>query len=53
MSGSDSPNLPYAWDRELKRFKVSGLTPDALEWILGKSAADFFNLMIKDSCIRP
>jgi predicted TIM-barrel fold metal-dependent hydrolase len=44
MYGSDFPNLPYAWDRELKRFKVSGLPPDALEWILGKSAADFFNL---------
>ena len=44
MYGSDFPNLPYAWDRELKRFKVSGLPPDALEWILKKSAADFFNL---------
>ena len=44
MYGSDFPNIPYAWDRELKRLKFLGLPPDTLEWILGKSAADFFGL---------
>ncbi len=44
MYGSDFPNIPYAWDRELKRLKASGLPPDTLEWILKKSAADFFSL---------
>ena len=42
MYGSDFPNIPYAWDRELKWLKNSGLPQEKLEWILGKSAADFF-----------
>ena len=44
MYGSDFPNIPYAWDRELKWLKNSGLPQEKLEWILGKSAADFFGL---------
>lgn len=44
MYGSDFPNIPYAWDRELKRLRNSGLPQEKLEWILGKSAADFFRL---------
>jgi uncharacterized protein len=44
MYGSDFPNLPYAWDRELRRLKTLGLPMDQLEWLLGKSASDFFSL---------
>jgi predicted TIM-barrel fold metal-dependent hydrolase len=44
MYGSDFPNIPYAWDRELKWLRASGLSIDALEWILYKSASDFLNL---------
>jgi predicted TIM-barrel fold metal-dependent hydrolase len=44
MYGSDFPNIPYAWDRELKWLAESGLPLDDLEWILNKSACDFFNL---------
>jgi hypothetical protein len=44
MYGSDFPNIPYAWDRELNRLQGSKLPPDRLEWILKKSAADFFSL---------
>jgi hypothetical protein len=44
MYGSDFPNIPYAWDRELKWLKASGLPPDKLEWILSKSAARFFSI---------
>jgi uncharacterized protein len=44
MYGSDFPNIPYAWDRELKWLRTSGLPQEKLEWILGKSAADFFRL---------
>ncbi len=44
MYGSDFPNIPYAWDRELKWLKASGLPPDKLEWILNKSAACFFGI---------
>jgi len=42
MYGSDFPNIPYAWDRELKRLRNSGLPQEDLEWILEKSAAHFF-----------
>lgn len=42
MYGSDFPNIPYAWDRELKYLARSGLSQEDLEWILEKSAAQFF-----------
>ncbi len=44
MYGSDFPNIPYAWDRELNWLKTSGLPYDNLRWILKKSAASFFGL---------
>jgi hypothetical protein len=44
MYGSDFPNIPYAWDRELKWLKASGLPNHNLEWILKKSATSFFRL---------
>jgi predicted TIM-barrel fold metal-dependent hydrolase len=44
MYGSDFPNIPYAWDRELNWLKTSGLPYDKLKWILKKSAASFFGL---------
>ena len=44
MYGSDFPNIPYAWDRELNWLKTSGLPYDNLKWILKKSAANFFGL---------
>jgi len=46
MYGSDFPNIPYAWDRELKWLEASGLTNDNLEWVLSKSASPFFELNI-------
>jgi predicted TIM-barrel fold metal-dependent hydrolase len=44
MYGSDFPNIPYAWDRELKWLRASDLSYDGLELILKKSASNFFNL---------
>ena len=44
MYGSDFPNIPYAWDRELKCLSTSSLSPKDLEWVLEKSAKNFFNL---------
>ncbi|MCB2148335.1 MAG: amidohydrolase [Deltaproteobacteria bacterium] len=44
MYGSDFPNIPYAWDRELKWLRDSRLSDDELDRILNKNAADFFDL---------
>lgn len=44
--GSDFPNIPYAWDRELKRLKGLGLSEEDLDQILNRSAVHFFNLAI-------
>ena len=44
MYGSDFPNIPYAWDRELKWLRASGLPQENLEWVLRKSAGSFFGL---------
>jgi uncharacterized protein len=46
MYGSDFPNIPYAWDRELKRLAGAGLSGEGLEWVLHKSAAAFFNIRL-------
>lgn len=42
MYGSDFPNIPYAWDRELAWLSRAGLSQDNLDRILWKNAADFF-----------
>jgi len=42
MYGSDFPNIPYAWDRELKSLSQRSIPDETLEWILHKSAEQFF-----------
>lgn len=44
MYGSDFPNIPFAWDRELKTLKAADISRDTLERILHKKAVDFFGL---------
>jgi uncharacterized protein len=44
MYGTDFPNIPYAWDRELKRLCDLGLPEDSLKLILGGAAMDLFSL---------
>jgi predicted TIM-barrel fold metal-dependent hydrolase len=44
MYGTDFPNIPYAWDRELKKLREHPLAPEALANILGGNAEVFFNL---------
>ncbi len=44
LYGSDFPNLPYAWDRELVRLRNFGLTEDGLEWICGKTAEQLYGV---------
>jgi len=44
MYGTDFPNIPYAWDRELKKVMEHDLAPDVLSGILGKNAMAFFKI---------
>jgi len=44
LYGSDFPNIPYAWDRELKKLGAAGLGRDALERILNRNARELFGL---------
>ena len=44
MYGSDFPNNPYAWDRELKWLRDSNLSDSELERILSRNATEFFDL---------
>ncbi len=46
MYGSDFPNIPYAWDRELNKLNAAKISCDALGQILNKNAIDFFNLKL-------
>lgn len=42
MYGTDFPNLPYAWDRELRALQAMRLPDDALAAILAKNAESLF-----------
>ncbi len=44
MYGSDFPNIPYAWDRELKWLQKSGISEESMDWILNRSAVEFYQL---------
>ena len=44
MYGSDYPNIPYAWDRELKWLADQDLSQGELDWISHGNARRFFNL---------
>lgn len=44
LYGTDFPNIPYAWDRELTKIAAMKLAPDALEAILGGTARGLFGL---------
>lgn len=44
MYGSDFPNIPYAWDREIKLIHKANLPQESLERIMGKNAVEFFSI---------
>jgi predicted TIM-barrel fold metal-dependent hydrolase len=44
MYGSDFPNIPYAWDREIKDLNAADLSREDLERISYKNAVKFFDL---------
>ena len=42
--GTDFPNLPYAWDREIKKLLNLNLPGDALARVLGQNASEFYDI---------
>lgn len=46
LYGSDFPNLPYAWDREIRRIEGMKFSEDALEKLLSKNAAELFGVSL-------
>ena len=42
--GSDFPNLPYAWDRELQQIARLALAREQLEKLLAQNAAEFYSI---------
>ena len=44
MFGTDFPNLPYAWDREIKRLAGLNLPGNTLARILGGNASEFYSI---------
>ncbi|MDY0222833.1 MAG: amidohydrolase family protein [Desulfobacterium sp.] len=44
LYGTDFPNLPYAWDREIKRLCKLGIDGSSLTQILGTNAARLFDI---------
>lgn len=52
MFGTDFPNIPYAWDRELKRLDALGLDEDARRWILSGTARALYGIDIPERTDR-
>lgn len=46
--GTDFPNLPYAWDREIKRLCKMNLPEESLALILGWNAKTLFSIQSQD-----
>jgi hypothetical protein len=44
LFGTDFPNLPYAWDREIRRLVELKLPDTALERILAENALEFYSI---------
>ncbi|QTA77904.1 Metal-dependent hydrolase, amidohydrolase-related [Desulfonema limicola] len=44
MYGSDFPNIPFAWDRELKQIEKLEIPNNILNLVLGKNACEFFSI---------
>ena len=44
LYGTDFPNLPYAWDRELRRLRQHGARDEHLEALLGGNARGLFRI---------
>ena len=46
--GSDFPNIPYAWDREIRRIAEMGLPEERLEALFYNNAAGLFSIPARE-----
>ena len=46
MFGTDFPNIPYAWDREIRKLAAMGLEERFLPGLLGLNAAEFYGFSL-------
>jgi uncharacterized protein len=46
MYGTDFPNIPFAWDREIKWVASQGFSDEFLELLMGKNAMEFFDIKL-------
>lgn len=46
LYGSDFPNIPYAWDRELKCIETSPISRQVMQAITWKNAAELFDIPV-------
>ncbi len=46
MYGSDFPNIPYSWDREVKKLLTEDISIQTLQRISHKNAVEFFDLQL-------
>jgi hypothetical protein len=46
MYGTDFPNIPYAWDRELKRLAGKGLSFERLDRVLNRNASECYGFSL-------
>jgi len=44
MYGSDFPNIPYAWDREIKQIQKSQLSRESMAKMFRENALQFYNI---------
>lgn len=49
MFGTDFPNIPYAWDRELRRIDDLGLPDESRRWILADTARALYEIDLPDN----
>jgi predicted TIM-barrel fold metal-dependent hydrolase len=49
MFGTDFPNIPYAWDRELLRIDDLGLPDESRRWILADTARALYGIDLTDN----
>lgn len=46
MYGTDFPNIPYAWDREIKLIKKMNFEKEFLDNLMFKNAVEFYNIQV-------